>query len=73
MQKNQESLRTYKTPNPYTCIVKIREIAYFSDVPHLMKTNRNCVANSIIHSHTKALWEAFHLASIYNYALYMYP
>ena len=30
----------YKTPNPYTS--EERSIYFFSDVPHLMKTTKNC-------------------------------
>lgn len=44
----------YKTLNPYS--EDQREIVFFSDVPHLIKTTRNCLANSFAHSNTRALW-----------------
>ena len=45
---------TYKTRNPYS--PDDRDIFFMSDVPHLMKTTRNCWSNSFGHSHTRALW-----------------
>ena len=43
----------YKTPNPYTS--EDRCIYFFSDVPHLMKTSRNCWSHSHTHG-TRSLW-----------------
>ena len=45
---------TYKTKNPYS--PDGREVYFMSDVPHLIKTTRNCWSNSFGHSHTRALW-----------------
>ena len=45
---------TYKTENPYSD--NNREIYIFCDVPHLMKTTRNCWSNSFGHKHSRALW-----------------
>ena len=44
----------YKTPNPYS--LDNRDIYFMSDVPHLIKTTRNCWSNSFSHSNTRALW-----------------
>ena len=41
----------YKTRNPYAD----REIFFFCDPPHLMKTARNCFSNSHSHANTRAL------------------
>ena len=41
---HSSSAITYKTPNPYTA--ENRNIYFFSDVPHLMKTTRNCWLHS---------------------------
>ena len=43
----------YKTKNPYH---DDQYIYFFSDVPHLMKTTRNCWSNSFSHQQTRALW-----------------
>ena len=43
----------YKTPNP--CTSEERDIYFFSDVPHLMKTTRNCWSHSSKHG-TRNLW-----------------
>ncbi len=40
----------YKTKNPF------REIYFVCDVPHLIKTTRNCWSNSFAHKHSRALW-----------------
>ena len=45
----QSSDLTYKTPNP---ICPNREIFFISDVPHLLKTTRNCWANSFANKHS---------------------
>ncbi len=44
----------YKTVNPYTN--EDRYIYFFSDVPHLMKTTRNCWSHSFAHNNTRKLW-----------------
>lgn len=49
---NGEEL-TYKTKNPFE---EDRYIYFFSDVPHLLKTTRNCWSNSFSHKRSRALW-----------------
>lgn len=44
---------TYKTPNPFC---KGREIFFICDVPHLIKTTRNCWATSFANKYSRALW-----------------
>ena len=44
----------YKTNNPYAG--EPRPIYFFSDAPHLIKTVRNCWANSFAHSNSRAMW-----------------
>ena len=44
----------HKVLNPYS--KEKRYIYFFSDVPHLMKTVRNCWSNSCGHSHKRSLW-----------------
>lgn len=39
----------YKTPNPFAD----RDVYFFSDVPHLLKTARNCFSNSFAHSNSR--------------------
>jgi hypothetical protein len=43
----------YKTPNPFC---NDRMIFFICDVPHLIKTTRNCWSNSFSHSQSRALW-----------------
>ena len=45
---------TYKTKNPYA--ESERYLFFLSDVPHLIKTVRNCWANSYGHSFSRTLW-----------------
>lgn len=45
---------TYKVRNPYS--EDKRDIFFFSDVPHLIKTVRNCWSNSFSHSNKRPLW-----------------
>lgn len=45
---------TYKTPNPYSS--DGRDIYFIPDVPHLIKTTRNCWSNSFGHSNSRTLW-----------------
>jgi len=42
----------YKTSNPFDTS---RNIYYFCDVPHLLKTTRNCFSNSFAHSKSRKL------------------
>lgn len=44
----------HKVLNPYS--IEERHIYFFSDVPHLLKTVRNCWSNSFGHSHKRGLW-----------------
>ncbi len=44
----------YKTQNPFS---DDREIFFICDVPHLLKTTRNCWSNSFANKHSRALWE----------------
>ena len=44
----------YKTDNPYT--TENRPIFFISDVPHLIKTARNCFSHSFGHGRTRQLW-----------------
>ncbi|XP_069106990.1 uncharacterized protein [Argopecten irradians] len=44
----------YKTVNPHC---PERDIYFISDVPHLLKTTRNCFANSFSHRNTRKLWK----------------
>lgn len=50
---SEESI-TYKTKNPFS--VDGRPIFFISDPPHLIKTVRNCWANSHAHTNTRQLW-----------------
>ena len=43
----------HKTVNPYSD--DERHVYFFSDVPHLIKTVRNCWANSGAHAHTRKM------------------
>ena len=43
----------YKVPNPYC---SGRNIYFICDVPHLIKTSRNCWSNSFSHKESRALW-----------------
>ena len=47
----------YKTINPYSN--DNREIFFLSDVPHLIKTARNCWSNSFAHNHARPLWVSY--------------
>ena len=44
---------TYKTRNPFDAN---RYIYFISDVPHLLKTARNCFSNSYSHLRSRMLW-----------------
>ena len=45
---------SYKTTNPFTS--EDRYIYFLSDVPHLLKTTRNCFCHSFGHGKTRTLW-----------------
>ena len=45
---------SYKTDNPFT--TEKRSIFFISDVPHLIKTTRNCFSHSFGHGCTRNLW-----------------
>lgn len=45
---------THKVRNPYS--KEERYLFFFVDVPHLLKTVRNCWSNSFGHSYSRALW-----------------
>ena len=47
----------YRMPNPFTN--EARYIYFISDVPHLIKTTRNCWANSYAHSFKRRLWVSY--------------
>ena len=47
----------YKMKNTYT--VEDRCVYLMPDVPHLLKTTRNCWANSHAHSQSRCLWVSF--------------
>ena len=42
----------FKTTNPFDAS---RNVYYFCDVPHLLKTARNCFSNSLGHSYSRKL------------------
>ena len=44
----------YKTVNPFSD--ESRQLFFFSDIPHLIKTTRNCWANSFAHTNSRTLW-----------------
>ncbi len=54
MHKSKSTPSPHKTVNLYAG--EDRPIFFFSDPPHLMKTVRNCWANSYGHSYTRKLW-----------------
>ena len=49
----------YRSPNPYT--TENRCLYFMSDVPHLLKTARNCWSNSYAHSRSRCLWVSIYL------------
>ena len=56
---------TYKTKNPYAD--EDRPVFFISDPPHLIKTVRNCWANSHSHSCTRNLWVSIHIYTLGNF------
>lgn len=55
---------SFKTKNPYAD--EPRPIYFFSDVPHLLKTVRNCWANSFCHKNSRALWVSYIIMCVYG-------
>ncbi|XP_033730198.1 LOW QUALITY PROTEIN: uncharacterized protein LOC117319517 [Pecten maximus] len=51
---SEDQVLVYSTVNPRD---KSRKIFFISDVPHLMKTTRNCFSNSNAHKNTRKLWK----------------
>ena len=49
-----ENGHLYYTQNPFD---SSRNINFISDVPHLLKTARNCFSNSFWHNNTRKLWK----------------
>ena len=47
----------HKTVNPFTD--EPRPLFFFSDAPHLIKTVRNCWANSFAHTNSRTLWVSY--------------
>ena len=60
MHSSNSKETVYETKNPYAG--EPRPIYFFSDAPHLIKTVRNCWANSFAHSNSRAMW----VSSIYT-------
>ena len=54
LASGQKSGAVYKVLNPYS--IEKRFLYFISDVPHLVKTARNCWSNSFSHSFKRALW-----------------
>ena len=57
LHKSSGEDMVYKTMNPYAD--EDRPVFFISDPPHLIKTVRNCWANSYSHSWTRKLWVKF--------------
>nr|XP_006814580.1 PREDICTED: uncharacterized protein LOC102809633 [Saccoglossus kowalevskii] len=57
--EDPEELITYRTPNHYAD--DGRFLYFMSDVPHLIKTTRNCWANSVSHNNKRLLWNGDHI------------
>ena len=54
MHKSKGESSVYKTENRYTR--EARPLYFVSDVPHLIKTTRNCFSHSFAHGRTRKLW-----------------
>ena len=61
-QKSSKRETVYKVQNQYAD--EERYIYFISDPPHLLKTTRNCFANSFAHSQTRKLWVSYYSAII---------
>ena len=57
--------KTHKTPNPFAD----RDLYFFCDPPHLLKTARNCLSNSGAHSNTRNLMVSILRFSHYRFTL----
>ena len=49
-EKQKRGSLPYKTTNPYRADM---QMYFFCDVPHLLKTTRNCFSNSFAHSQSR--------------------
>lgn len=47
----------YKCPNPFSD--DDRDVYFICDVPHLIKTTRNCWSNSFAHKYSRGLWVSY--------------
>ena len=54
MHSSSKDTLCYKTKNPYTD--ENGFLFFMSDVPHLLKTTRNCWSHSFGHGRTRTLW-----------------
>ena len=50
-----ELANSYKTLNPFA-VEENRYLYFISDVPHLMKTARNCLSHSFGYGRTRQMW-----------------
>lgn len=51
---DKDNKLSYKAKNPYS--KEPRWVYFVSDVPHLMKTTRNCWSHSFAHGRKRKLW-----------------
>jgi len=58
----------YKTKNLYAS--EERDVYFISDPPHLLKTSRNCYANSFAHSDVRHMWFSSNISWAYIEKLY---
>ena len=65
-----ESEIVYRTINLYAN--ETRYIYFFSDVPHLMKTARNCLANSGAGRATRYMWNSGYFIVMNHIAVLYY-
>ena len=59
-QKEKTESVHYKTFNPFQ---EDKEVFFFCDVPHLLKTARNCFSNSFSHSQSRQMQVSFSFLS----------
>ena len=64
----EEAKPCYKTANLYTA--ENRDLFFFSDVPHLMKTSRNCLSHSFSHGRTRKLWVSMCIYTLFRLQFY---
>lgn len=67
-EDSEEAKPCYKTANPYTA--ENRDLFFFSDVPHLMKTSRNCLSHSFSHGRTRKLWVSMCIYTLFRLQFY---